>query len=61
MSDERIAKLEEEVKKLKDRLDRALKKYNEHSHELTSAKDEDTDAVVLDVGLIYEEDEAEDE
>lgn len=61
MADEKIAQLEEEVKRLKARLDNLVKKYQDHSHALTPGEDEDTGLVTLEVGYIYEEDEAEPE
>ncbi len=61
MAEERIAQLEEDVKKLRARLDNLVKKYQNHSHVLNAGRDEDSDLTTLDVGFIYEEDEAEPE
>lgn len=61
MTDDKITQLEEEVKRLKARLDNLVKKYQDHSHVLNPGKDEDSDLMTLEVGYIYEQDEAEPE
>lgn len=61
MAEEKIARLEEEVKRLKARLDALVKKYQDHSHALNPGQDEDSGLTTLEVGYIYEEDEAEPE
>jgi len=61
MADDNIARLEEEVKRLKARVDTLVKKYQDHSHALNPGQDEDSGLTTLEVGYIYEEDEPEPE
>lgn len=61
MAEEKISQLEEEVKRLKARLDALMKKYHDHSHAIVTGEDEDTGLATLQVGSIYEEDLAEPE
>lgn len=60
-ADEKIAQLEEEIKRLKGRVDNLIKKYQDHSHALHPGQDEDSGITTLEVGYIYEEDEVEPE